>query len=580
MGASPIFCYKNASVSPDLTLQSESELIRSSVGDQHKPNGSTTSNPFEEQPPRITEYTAQEIATLQSRLDKQLGPEFISSRAGPGGSKVHYLAADKAISLANEVFGFNGWSSSIQNIQIDFVDENPQTGKVSLGLSVIVRITLKDGTHHEDIGYGQIENCKGKAAAFEKAKKEGTTDALKRTLRNFGNVLGNCVYDKSYVQKVTKLKVGATKWDESMLHRHADFAPKKELDETKQNLSVSAPQTTSDLARPIPPVPAPEETPEFEDTFELADFEEIDFNEGSMGHPDEIALPPDTSDQTNKSSSSGPQRTFPPARPDLITPSKPQFMANAGSRLMAAKPALPSGQSNVVPQPLPGQRAQAPSAPVSRPSAADPRSPSENDSRAPSPSSSSHHFAPALPGAVMGFYSAKAADNLDGNNNVVGAGPADAPRFNPHADSPSIRKTTGVNHGKSVPLKRDLSVDTTPIRREMINPQMDPARRVGAHAPTGQFPGIRGPSTSAYRPPTRRGPGDTIAAPASHLPEQGGVDRVLQTAKRTPLGDVSNMQHHATAVTSDGADAKRQRVVDATHGEAADTDKQQINGNA
>ncbi len=59
----------------------------------------------------------------------------------------------------------------------------------------------------QDIGYGHIENCKGKAAAFEKAKKEGTTDALKRALRNFGNVLGNCIYDKDYLARVTKVKV-------------------------------------------------------------------------------------------------------------------------------------------------------------------------------------------------------------------------------------------------------------------------------------------------------------------------------------------------------------------------------------
>lgn len=58
----------------------------------------------------------------------------------------------------------------------------------------------------KDIGYGHIENCKSKAAAFEKAKKEGTTDGLKRALRNFGNLLGNCIYDKEYVAKVTKLK--------------------------------------------------------------------------------------------------------------------------------------------------------------------------------------------------------------------------------------------------------------------------------------------------------------------------------------------------------------------------------------
>jgi DNA repair and recombination protein RAD52 len=175
-------------------------------GDQCKPYASTTTNPFEDTRPHISEYTAQEIATLQSRLDKQLGPEYISSRPGAAGQKVHYLAAEKVINLANEVFGFNGWSSAIQNIQIDFVDEN-QNGKISLGLSVIVRVTLKDGTFHEDVGYGHIENCKGKAAAFEKAKKEGTTDALKRALRTFGNILGNCIYDKEFLKNVTKIQV-------------------------------------------------------------------------------------------------------------------------------------------------------------------------------------------------------------------------------------------------------------------------------------------------------------------------------------------------------------------------------------
>lgn len=153
------------------------DLISCSIGDQHRggpatvgmPNvrGSVTANPFEEPERRINEYTAQEIATLQARLDKKLGPEYISSRPGAAGQKVHYLSADKCINLANEVFGFNGWSSSIQKIDIDFVccvalsciitgliciiqiEENQNTGKINLGLSVIVRVTLKDGTFHE-----------------------------------------------------------------------------------------------------------------------------------------------------------------------------------------------------------------------------------------------------------------------------------------------------------------------------------------------------------------------------------------------------------------------------------------------
>ena len=60
-------------------------------GEQH--SDSSNANPFEEVKPRISEYTATELATLSSRLEKQLGPEFISARPGAGGGKVHYLAA-------------------------------------------------------------------------------------------------------------------------------------------------------------------------------------------------------------------------------------------------------------------------------------------------------------------------------------------------------------------------------------------------------------------------------------------------------------------------------------------------------
>ncbi|KAK8215082.1 DNA repair protein rad52 [Zalaria obscura] len=95
-------------------------------GDQYRDTKASI-NPFEEQIPRVNEYTAQEIATLQSKLDKQLGPEYISTRPGAGGGKVHYLAAEKVINLANEVFGFNGWSSAIQNVQIDFVSVSPHS---------------------------------------------------------------------------------------------------------------------------------------------------------------------------------------------------------------------------------------------------------------------------------------------------------------------------------------------------------------------------------------------------------------------------------------------------------------------
>ena len=93
--------------------------------------------------------------------------------------------------------------------------------KVSLGISALVRVTLKDGTYHEDIGYGSIENAKSKAAAFEKAKKEAITDGLKRGLKAFGNVLGNCLYDKSFLKRIGRIPTGGEKpLDPADLYRH------------------------------------------------------------------------------------------------------------------------------------------------------------------------------------------------------------------------------------------------------------------------------------------------------------------------------------------------------------------------
>jgi len=80
-------------------------------------------------------------------------------------------------------------------------------GKVTLGISCTVRVSLRDGTFHEDIGYGTSENQRLKAAAFEKARKEAVTDGIKRALRYFGNCLGNCTYDKAYLKALQRMPV-------------------------------------------------------------------------------------------------------------------------------------------------------------------------------------------------------------------------------------------------------------------------------------------------------------------------------------------------------------------------------------
>ncbi|NXK30718.1 RAD52 protein, partial [Piprites chloris] len=148
-------------------------------------------------------YTASEYQAIQHALRQRLGPDYISSRQAGGGQKVCYIEGHKVISLANEMFGFNGWAHSVTQQNVDFVDLN--NGRFYVGVCAFVKVQLKDGSYHEDVGYGVSEGLKSKALSLEKARKEAVTDGLKRALKCFGNALGNCILDKDYLRAVNKL---------------------------------------------------------------------------------------------------------------------------------------------------------------------------------------------------------------------------------------------------------------------------------------------------------------------------------------------------------------------------------------
>lgn len=117
----------------------------------------------------ISEETAMRIAALQVKLNQKLGPEYISQRPGPkGAQKLTYAEGWKIINLANEVFGFSGWSSSVVSVTTDFADRT-ESGRFNVGVTAVVRVTLREGAYHEDLGYGTIDNSPNKGQAFDKA---------------------------------------------------------------------------------------------------------------------------------------------------------------------------------------------------------------------------------------------------------------------------------------------------------------------------------------------------------------------------------------------------------------------------
>ncbi|CEP63700.1 recombinase RAD52 LALA0_S09e00540g [Lachancea lanzarotensis] len=183
---------------------------------------------------------------IQAKLDKKLGPEYISKRVGFGASRVAYIEGWKAINLANQIFGYNGWSTEVKTITIDFMDE--RQGKFCIGCTAIVRVTLTDGTFREDIGYGTVENERRKSSAFERAKKSAVTDALKRSLRAFGNALGNCLYDKSFLAKIDTVKFDPPDFDEGNLYRAADEANELARNHTVEHEGVGPPSKKRNVA--------------------------------------------------------------------------------------------------------------------------------------------------------------------------------------------------------------------------------------------------------------------------------------------------------------------------------------------
>ena len=97
--------------------------------------------------------------------------------------------------------------------------------------------------------------------AYIQCKKEGTTDALKRALRNFGNVLGNCLYDKQYLKEVSKIKLPTVflhslntnyqpRFDLGDLHRRPEFAPPKAIIPTP--VTSERPEVVLNRAASIP----------------------------------------------------------------------------------------------------------------------------------------------------------------------------------------------------------------------------------------------------------------------------------------------------------------------------------------
>jgi len=138
-------------------------------------------------------------------LAYELDSNRIKSRS-KGNVSLSYLEGFDVIETANRIFGYGNWNYNISSLTQVSQEVNQNQNNI-ICYKAVINIIVHDIQHsksvtREDVGFGS-GIAKTLADAHEGGAKEAVTDAIKRTLRSFGNQFGNSLYDKSRQHNTT-----------------------------------------------------------------------------------------------------------------------------------------------------------------------------------------------------------------------------------------------------------------------------------------------------------------------------------------------------------------------------------------
>ena len=343
----------------------------------------------------------------------------------------------------------------------------------------------------------------------------------------------------------------------------------------------------------------------FKDLDFLVELDEADLCISEEGHPDEVTIP-DTKSQNQPLQ----QPATKPSRPPIQPPPPPHGRSYSGPP--PRQPQTPNnvgrtGPSGVVEHSNgalnSAQNARSQSASVARPAShnqgpgcashlpsAQARDLSSGGQRppqnfVPQQIPQQHQYPPAQqpPSGEIGFFSAKGVVNAPEGKDPDTMITANAPRFDPKHESPSIRKTPGIDHSSSKPVSRNgthvppassqsnngtsghsnggltgpgrpggfVGGFKAPVPKRLhgsnvVNPHMNQARQIGAPGGGASPLANRG----QYKPPMKRPmTGDYQGQGQGPGPGPG----------RPPLNDLSNHPNGNGTVIA-GQDIKRVKM--------------------
>ena len=128
----------------------------------------------------INEWALKRFGALQMKLEKM---QHSRDTYKSFGSRDNLTNFSRSIlyNLANEVFGFDGWSTTILDCNLTKC-ENQDQSKFSAICIVKIRLTLKDGTFREQLGQAESTNMPYQYMCYATARKKAVTDAIKNAI--------------------------------------------------------------------------------------------------------------------------------------------------------------------------------------------------------------------------------------------------------------------------------------------------------------------------------------------------------------------------------------------------------------
>ena len=136
--------------------------------------------------------TDQQRKALEAPLDARR----VSQRSGGGGKSLSYLQSHDVKRTANRIFGYDGWSYTVDELVCLGEEPFKRNGKDGFRVGYRATVTVIVGeTRRGDTGYGDaIEYNGSRITPHELASKEAVSDATKRCLASWGDQFGLVLY--------------------------------------------------------------------------------------------------------------------------------------------------------------------------------------------------------------------------------------------------------------------------------------------------------------------------------------------------------------------------------------------------